>query len=141
MTAGFSQPEARTDCFIKNAKNAERMRSPPDAMTNVLAAFNLIPSALFLAGVVERWAAAAWMTYKFIDTPTASAVTLSLGTAKAYSLAALALTATGLYTLRLSRNRAMRAAEMMSLIPLVASTVGLALYWGLGLSPLNQWVP
>ena len=140
MTTGSSQPEARTGCFFKNARNAERMRSPPDALTNVLAALNLIPSALFLAGVVERWAAAAWMTY-IIDTPTASAVTLSLGTAKAYSLAALALTATGLYTLRLSRNRAMRAAEMMSLIPLVASTVGLALYWGLGLSPLNQWVP
>lgn len=93
----------------------------------------------FLAGVLERWVAAAWMAYKFSGFSPDGFITLSARTAWVYvSIAALLLVMSYICMLS-SRKRQIGVAGSMSKYAGIVFSVAIVLYMVLGFSPLNQW--
>ena len=96
-----------------------------------------------LAGglLLQRLADALWQWYKFQGTEGPGYITLSHSTA-VFGSAYLALVAATSATLWLvARARSARPAAARSLFAACLAVGCMAAYWGLGVSPLNEWRP
>ena len=96
-----------------------------------------------LAGglLLHRIADALWQGYKFQGTDGPGYITLSHSTAvlgTAY-LALVAVTSVDLWLA--ARARSARPAAVRSLFAACLAVGCIASYWGLGISPLNEWRP
>jgi hypothetical protein len=106
---------------------------------SVVAGALLVISALFLAGVLERWVAAAWMAYKFSGLSSDGFITLSAGTALVYIPTGLVLLALSYSNMLFARKKQSSIASSMSKYAAILFLIAIILYVLLGFSPLNQW--
>lgn len=105
----------------------------------VIAGVLLGISALFLAGVLERWVAAAWMAYKFSGFSYKGFIALSAKTAWVYIPTGLVLLALSYSNMLFSRKKQLGIASSMSKYAAILFLIAIILYALLGLGPLNQW--
>ena len=105
----------------------------------VLAGVLLCIGVIFLASVLERWVAAAWMAYKFSGFSSEGFVTLSTRTAWLYIPAAILLLMLSYASMLFCKKRQIGVAGSISKYAVVIFLAAIVLYALLGFSPLNQW--
>ena len=91
--------------------------------------------------VLERLGAALWQWYKFEGTGGGGHVTLSQSTAALGSVCLAVLAATSLTLRRVAVAHAAPRPAARSLLAAALAVGCAAAYWGLGVSPLNEWRP
>ena len=101
----------------------------------------VLASVLAGALLLHRVADALWQWYKFQGTEGPGFITLSHSTA-VFGTAYLAIVAcTSVLLWRVSWARSARPAAARSLFAICVAVGCIAAYWGLGVSPLNEWRP
>ena len=101
----------------------------------------LAAAALASILVLERLSAALWQWYKFEGSGGGGHITLSQSTATLASVCLAVLAAASLLLWRVAGTHSAHGPATRSLLAAALAVGCAAAYWGLGVSPLNEWRP